>query len=243
MAGKPHHGGVGQVNAIVIAALLHGGVADFGRQHTYDAELVGTDLERLPHTVAAKGYAVEVIADDADLLVVLHIHILQAAPLNDLVILHFGKVFVHTAHVGPAVAGGTDLQRTAGFAAEVDLRRHRLDQVGMPLADVVHLLHRHGAGAVAPHLNAEGVSAQCGKAVPHTFGHAVAQTHDDDNRHHADDDAQHSQKGAQLVAPHVLDSLPEGFKDHACSSFSGVSGSRVGCTMASGAWESPSYTT
>ena len=113
----------------------------------------------------------------------------------------------------------------------------------MPLADVVHIVHRYGAGAVAPDVDGQGVGAHGREAVPHTLGHAIAEADDDDDRHDADDDAQHGQKGAELVAPHVLDSLPEGFKDHACSSFSGVSGSRVGCTMASGAWESPSYTT
>ena len=215
--------------------MLHGGVADLGRQHAHNAELVGTDLERLPHTVAAKSHPVQVIANDADLLVVLHIHVLQAPSLCDLVIFHFGVALVHTADVGPAVTGGADLQRTAGFAAEFDLGRHCLDQVGVPLADVVHIAHRYGTGAVAPNLNAQGVGAQGRKAVPHTLGHAVAQAHDDDDRHHADDDSQHGQKGAQLVAPHVLDGLPEGLNDHACSSFSGVSGSRVGCTMASGA--------
>ena len=45
-------------------------------------------------------------------------------------------VLVHTADVGPAVTGGADLQRTAGVAAEFDLGRHCLDQVGVPLADV-----------------------------------------------------------------------------------------------------------
>ena len=143
MAGKPHHGGVGQVNAVVIAALLHGGVADLGCQHAHDAELIGAKLDGLAHrisavgravdsgvgvrhdllnAVAAKGRPVQVIANDADLLVVLHIHILQAASLCELVILHLGVVLVHTAYVGPAVAGGTDLQRTAGAAAHFDLR-------------------------------------------------------------------------------------------------------------------------
>ncbi len=127
------------------------------------------------------------------------------------------------------------LDQRAGFAAEFDLGRHCLDQVGVPLADVVHIVHRYGAGAVAPNLNAQGVGAQRGKTIPHALGHTVAQTHDDDDRHHADDNAQHGQKGAQLIAPDVLDGFTEGLNDHACSSFSGVSASSVGCTMASGA--------
>ena len=69
---------------------------------------------------------------------------------------------------------------------------------------------------------------------------AVAQAHDDDDCHNTDDDAQHGKEGAQFVAPHVLDGLTEGFNNHAFSSSSGVSGSSVGCTTASGAWASPS---
>ena len=53
------------------------------------------------------------------------------------------------------------------------------------------------------------------KLSSHALGHAVAQTHDDDDRRDADDDAQHGQKGAELVAPDVLDGLAEGLKDHA----------------------------
>ena len=70
---------------------------------------------------------VEVIADDTHMLVILHIHVLQAASLRDLLIFHFGVVLVHTADVGPAVTGGADLQRTAGVSAEFDLGRHCLD--------------------------------------------------------------------------------------------------------------------
>ena len=68
------------------------------------------------------------------------------------------------------------------------------------------------------------------KAVPHTLGHAVAQAHDDDDRHDTDDDAQHGQERAELVAPDVLDGLPESFNDHACASsvWDSCSGSRVG---------------
>ena len=39
----------------------------------------------------------------------LHIHVLQAASLRDLVIFHGGIVLVHAADVGPAVAGSADL--------------------------------------------------------------------------------------------------------------------------------------
>ena len=238
LAGQAHGRGIGQINAVVVAALLHVRVAHLCRQHAHDAELVGTDLERLAQAVAAKGYAVQIIADDAHLLVVLDIHVLQTASLRDLVVLHNGIVFVHTADVGPAVAVGSDLQRAA--AAEIDLRRNGLDQLRVLRGQLVHFLHRNSAGAVAPHLHRKGVGAQCRKAVAHALGHAVAQAHDDDDCHNTDDDAQHGKEGAQLVAPHVLDGLTEGFNDHAFSSSSGVSGSSVGCTMASGAWASPS---
>ena len=160
------------------------------------------------------------------MLVILHIHVLQAASLRDLVIFHGGIVLVHAADVGPAVAGSADLQRAA--AAEIDLRRNGLDQLRVLRGQLVHFLHRKGVGT------------QCRKAVAHAFGHAVAQAHDDDDCHNADDDAQHGKEGAQFVAPHVLDGLTEGFNNHAFSSSSGVSGSSVGCTTASGAWASPS---
>ena len=172
------------------------------------------------------------------MLVILHIHVLQAASLRDLVIFHGGIVLVHAADVGPAVAGSADLQRAA--AAEIDLRRNGLDQLRVLRGQLVHFLHRNGTGAVAPHLHRKGVGAQCRKAVAHAFGHAVAQAHDDDDCHNTDDDAQHGKEGAQFVAPHVLDGLTEGFNNHAFSSSSGVSGSSVGCTTASGAWASPS---
>ena len=238
LAGQAHGRGIGQINAVVIAALLHVRVAHLCRQHTHDAELVGSDLERLPQAVAAKGHAVQIIADDAHLLVVLDVHVLQTASLRDLVVLHGGIVLVHAADGGPAVAVGADLQRAA--AAEIDLRRDGLDQLRVLRGQLVHFLHRNGTGAVAPHLHRKGVGAQCRKAVTHALGHAVAQTHDNDDCHDTDDDAQHGKKGAQLIAPHVLDSLTEGLNDHAFSSSSGRSGSSVGCTMASGAWESPS---
>ena len=240
--GQAHHRGVGQVDAGVIRALLQAGVADLGGQHAHDAELVGTDLQRLAHAVAAEGHAVEVVADDADLLVVFDVHILQAAPLGNGVVLQGGVVFIHTVDVEPAVGVGADLQVAA--AAEVDLGRDGLDQLRVLFGDGIDVVHRDGAGAIAPDVDVQGVGSHGGKAVPHALGHAIAQADDDDDRHNADDDAQHGQEGAELVAPDILDGLPEGLDDHACTScsavFSGVSGSRVGCTMASGAWESPS---
>ena len=128
-------------------------------------EIMGKCAEgiALVEEYAARGSALAV--SDAGCAAALCKAALQAASLNDLVVFHFGKVFVHTAYVGPAVAGSTDLQRTAGVAAEFDLGRHCLDQVGVPLADVVHIVHRYGAGAVAPNLNAQGVGAQRGKTV------------------------------------------------------------------------------
>ena len=86
LAGQAHGRGIGQIHAVVIAALLHVRVAHLCRQHAHDAELVGSDLERLAQAVAAKGHAVQIIADDAHLLVVLDIHVLQAASLRDLAI-------------------------------------------------------------------------------------------------------------------------------------------------------------
>ena len=148
------------------------------------------------------------------------------------------KVGTTTYRYGAVAVGrGAHL---GGVVAEIDLGRDCGDELLVLIRDLIHILHRGGAGAVAPDLNGQGIRAQRRKTVPHALGHAVAQTHDDDDRHDTDDDAQHGQKGAELVAPHVLEGLTEGLNDHLFPSCSAGSKFSVGWTMASGARESPS---
>ena len=195
-------------------------------------------VRQAAQAIAAEGNAVDVIADDADLLVILDIHVLQAAPLGEGIVFHLSVVLVHTVNTGAVAVGrGSHL---GGVVAEIDLGRDCGDELLVLIRDLIHILHRGSAGAVAPDLNGQGIRAQRRKAVPHTLGHAVAQAHDNDDRHDTDDDAQHGQKGAELVAPHVLEGLTEGLNDHLFPSCSAGSKFSVGWTMASGARESPS---
>ena len=238
LVGEPHGRGVGQIDAVIVGALLHVLVRHLGVQHAHDPELVGPQLDGLAHRVAAVGRPAEVITNDADLLVVLDVHVLQAAPLGEGIVFHLGVVLVHTVNTGAVAVGrGAHL---GGVVAEIDLGRDCGDELLVLIRDLIHILHRGGAGAVAPDLNGQGIRAQRRKAVPHALGHAVAQAHDNDDRHDTDDDAQHGQEGAEFVAPHILEGLTEGLNDHLFPSCSADSKFSVGWTMASGARESPS---
>ena len=180
-------------------------IGDLGLQHAHDAELVRAELDGLAHRIAAVGRAVDVIADDADLLVVCDVHILDVPALGEGVALRLDVVLIHAVHRTVTVLRRAYL---GGVVAEIQLRRDGGKQFGVLFDDVVQIIHRRGAGTIAPYLDGEGVGSHCGKAVPHASGHAVAQTDDDDDCHDADD-AQHGQEGAQLIAPDVLQCLAE----------------------------------
>ena len=82
----------------------------------------------------------------------------------------YGSRTVNTGAV--AVGRGAHL---GGVVAEIDLGRDCGDELLVLIRDLIHILHRGGAGAVAPDADRQGVGAHGRKAVPHTLGHAVAQ--------------------------------------------------------------------
>src|SRR5699024_2986935 len=71
-----HGHGVGDVDAVVLAALLQLGVAALGGQHAHDLKAVGAHLDVLAYGVAVVGLPGQVVADDADILVLLDVHVL-----------------------------------------------------------------------------------------------------------------------------------------------------------------------
>ena len=231
---RTHRCGVGYEDHVIAAALLIFKVGDFGFQHADDGVLGSTDLDGLAQRVAAVGDTVEVSAHDADLFVVLEVHIVEETPFVDGVAQHLEVDLADALDRGVGVAFGAHLDGAADGAGGGD----GLEDVRVGIHDVIDRIHRYAAGTIAHDLNAQKVGAHVGEAVLDALGHAVAEADDDDDRHDADDDAQHGEEGAELVAPDVLECLPDGLVDHvAASCFVKV---RAGCTTASGAWESPS---
>ena len=203
--------GVGDVDAVVLAALLQLGVAALGGQHAHDLKAVGAHLDVLAYGVAVVGLPGQVVADDADILVLLDVHVLQAAAVGDGVVGHGGVVLVDAVDAGVAVGVPALLDGVA--AGELDVGGDVPQVLGVVLHQAVHIVHRGVAGGLAPpdgHRHA--VDAHGRKALPHRLGHAVAQAHDDDHRRDADDDAQHGEDGAHLVAPDVFQRKDKGIQ-------------------------------
>ena len=239
-AAEAQQGGVGDKNNVVVAALVLGGGLGAAFQHAHDAKLVCTHLEGAAEAVAAEDLAVHIVADDADVLVVHQVGVLDAPALGHLIVVDGQIILIDAADVGAAVLLPCHPQRIRpgagdGRKAPVILR--------LLVDDVIHIADLHRAGAGGHDVDRQNIAAHVGVEVLHHVGHAVAEADDDDDGHNADDDAQHGEEGADFIAPHVLDGLLEGLLYHACAPSSPAFGAdimRFGCTTASGAWASPS---
>ena len=116
----------------------------------------------------------------------------------------------------------------------------------MLLHQLVHIVRvqiHGGAVAPAPHIGLHHVDPQLLHLFVHHPLHSVAQSQDDDDRGHADDDAQHGQQGTHFAGGQGLQRQAEGLsKVHtapSCSAMS-ASGGSSGWTTARGSWASPS---
>ena len=114
------------------------------------------------------------------------------------------------------------------------------EDVRVCLHQVIHLL-RVGQSVLGPaeELGLDHVDAQFVHLLLDHAGQAVAQGQDDNDRPHADDDAQHGEQSPHLAGGEGLDGQTEGLgKIHAPTSSS--SSSPWGWTTARGSRESPS---
>ena len=240
-----HGRGVGHKNAVVAAALLIGGVVDLGFQHAHNGVPLSADLDALANGVAAIAHPADVIAYNADLFVGVHVHVVQGTALHDGVASH---VQIHFADAFDGGAAVTVIVRTDfDCSAHTDGGRNSPEDIRVFFHQFIEVLDFDRTGAVAHDLHGQEVGAHIGKLVLDAGGHTVAQTHNDHNSHHANDDAQHGKECTEFIAPDVLDGFTEGFVDHTLPSclvsFCGFTGSgmtRLGWTTASGAWASPS---
>lgn len=153
---------------------------------------------------------------------------------------------------------GTGLGAIHGFADPVDIRlfelRVALAHSGTardPGGDAVkglrvllhkgeHLIGRDVAGGSVAHAPGVGVDlsdAQLIHLLLYHAGETVAQGDDDDHRPHADDNAQHGQKGPHFAGPQGFESQLEGLSEIHAPASSPLSAGR---TTASGAFASPS---
>ena len=217
-------GSIGHKDHVIVSALLIGRTADIGFQHAHDGKSLTADLDGLADGVAAVGRTGNVIAHHADFFIVRDVHIGQAPALGQRAPHHIQVGLTHALDARIAIGGGIHLhgavQRGGG--------RHAGEHLRMAVHDIVQLLHGHRAGAAARDLDTEDIGPHLRKAVLDALGHAIAQTHDDDDRHDTDDDAQHGQNGAEFVAPDILDCFAEGLVDHAFPSCSAGSKFSVG---------------
>ena len=80
-----------------------------------------------------------------------------------------------------------------------------IETLGIFIIKIIHFIHRHRPGRKIDHVDGDLIGAETCKVFCHVGHVGVHQTYQNDNRSHADDNAQHCQKGAHLVAPDTLD--------------------------------------
>lgn len=120
-----------------------------------------------------------------------------------------------------------------------DRRCNLIQVLRIILHNLVHVLHSDisGGAAAAIGRNLNGIRSHGGETVCDVIGQAVAQAHNDNHRHHADDNAQHRQDRSRLAGPYVLQCQRTRFQySHGFTASPAIRG----VTTASGASAGPS---
>ena len=241
---------IGDVDLVVRAPCGHFGCSVQPVQHSDDRVGGTVDGQGLPQGlgIAPEGLLGQIGPDDAHVLPPGHVQIGEEPPLSQLLTPVHGGLGVAVEHdLADSVELGLVkfLVPVAQSGLEGDIGGHAGEHVRVGLHQVVHVrgVQIHG-GTVspAPHVGLHHIDAQLIHLfVDHPLD-PVAQSQDDDDRGHADDDAQHGEQGAHLAGGQGLDGQTEGLSCvHAPTSCSSSSSpASPGCTTARGSWASPS---
>ena len=197
----------------------------------------------------------QVRADDAHVLIAGDVDVAEKAALRQGLAAH-GLVapgviekFADAVNAG----AGELLGALPDHALGHDIGADAGEILGIFVHQGVHVVGRHRAGgetAEVVDLDLEQVGAQLFKLLVHHLLHTVAQTGDDDDRAHANDDAQHGEKGPHLAGHQGLERQAEGLGEiHTAAPSPAFAPSKPapssplsssGWTTALGSWASPS---
>ena len=160
-----------------------------------------------------EGLLLQIGTDDADTLCPFHIHIGEKTPFFQLASHHggaFGGVvegFSHTVDGGAFELVGA----TANQGTGLDIGGDAGKILGIFCRQCVHIVGIHTAGgAAAKNVGLHQIGAHLLELAVHVVLHPVAQTGDDDDGTHADDDAQHGEEGTHFAGQQAFDGETEG---------------------------------
>src|SRR5699024_5243282 len=156
VAGHPLGGGIGDVDVVVRAAFLQGGVVHLRRGHPDDGELVGPQLDGLTDGVAAVAHPVDVVAHHADPLVFGAVHELDAAALRNGGAGHAVVSLADADGAGLTETLGPHLDRRTG-AVHAHHGGDAREKIGPAFNDAVHLVDIYVAGPRPEHVDLQKV--------------------------------------------------------------------------------------
>ena len=216
---------IGQVNLIVPAAGEHFQIR-VALQHADDRKGPAVDRKLFPQGVAAEGFFLQIGPDHTDVFPPLHVHVADEAALGQLLAVDgvAGSGVVH--NLADAVEAGTVefVAAVADHGIDPQIGGYAGENVRVCLHHVIHILRvGQPIRCAAEELGLDHVDAQLIHLLLDHAGQAVAQGQDDDDRPHADDDAQHGEQGPHFAGGQGFDGQPEGLgkihKDSSSSSW------------------------